>query len=91
MPIGEPDASKYIIAGCAMTPGPQFDTGCIECRWEGFSTLAKQRAAEEFEKAMVEYANRPIPQEEIDRIAGIPKRSKHRVVKRSRPIKVSRR
>ena len=90
MPINEPDNNKYILAGCGMSPGPQFDTGCVECHWEGFSTLAKQRAAQEFEKALIEFANRPVSQEEIDRLAAIPKRSKHRVVQRSKLIKVLR-
>ena len=81
LPMREPDPSKFMLGGCATPLGPKYDTGCINCRWEGFSTLTKQQAAENLEKAIIEFANRPISQEEVDRLAAIPRRSKHREVR----------
>ena len=53
-PIGEPDESKYILGGCVVLIGRDFDSGCIKCGWEGFSTRAKEQAYEELNKWMAE-------------------------------------
>ena len=53
-PIGEPDESKYILGGCVVLIGRDFDSGCIECGWGGFSTRAKEQANEESNKWMAE-------------------------------------
>ena len=47
MAFEEPDPSKYMLGGCVMSLGDDFDIGCSDCSWRGFSTAAKRREFEE--------------------------------------------
>ena len=47
MPVKEPDASKYMLGGCVVLLGCDFDIGCCDCSWRSFSTAAKRREFEE--------------------------------------------
>ena len=46
LPFKEPDASKYMLGGCVMMLGWDFDIGCCECSWRSFSTVAKRKEFE---------------------------------------------
>ena len=53
--MGPPDETKYISGGCTILPGQDFDIGCCQCSWQGFSTKAKR---EEFKKLNKRMAKR---------------------------------
>lgn len=50
----EPDRSKFLVGGCTLMIGQDFDIGCCECSWRGFSTRAKREEFEKFNKWIAE-------------------------------------
>ena len=52
---GPPDESKYMVGGCSRLLGQDFDVGCVECGWQGFITLAKEKEFEELNSWIAEH------------------------------------
>ena len=52
---GPPDESKYMVGGCSRLLGQDFDVGCAECGWKGFSTRAKEKGFEELDSWIAEH------------------------------------
>ena len=66
MAFEEPDASKYMLGGCVMIGDYDFDIGCCDCSWRGFSTAAKRREFEELTKWVAERREKEVDEKSSD-------------------------